>query len=539
MSQRYSNFLFFSPYARWEYHTAQETTWAHGLRLRGAQANFVLCDGLLPACDVFRQTVNPRQPLSCVTCMASSTRQFEDHRTEFEWLSSYLPREVRRQADEWLVNLAPNELQQAAWKGRPVGQWAATSVFYQLRSSSLDMGDPGHVELLQQHLRGVVLASEAIEVLYDEVQPDTVVLLNGRFFTHWAAFELARERGIRVVTHERGLNKNTARFAENHRTHELAPIRELWDVWKDVPLSEERLDGVLDVLRNRCLGIDYAVNPFSPPLGAKGQPESIRAHLGLDDRPVVAVFTSSNDETAAFADRCAGAFPDATDFLPATLELARQLPQVQFVIRVHPNVQSRLGTNQAQLAEAIAMRAGAPENLRVILPDEVISSYALVDEADIGVVYGSTIGLEMACAGKQVLCMAQSTYAHVGCTRNLVEAAEYLPELLAALRAGNDPEIARRALRWAQVYFEYFALPFDLVEELPEYQARTTYASTLELRPGEHAVLDEVMGRLLGERPMISQPSAVNRSASTLVEDRFLADWVARPADAPGAAQAG
>lgn len=536
MSKTYSNFLFFSPYAKWKYHTAQETTWAHGLRQRGAQARFVLCDGLLPACDIFRLTVNPREPLSCVSCMATTTAQFETLRTPFEWLSSYLPREVRGQASEWLAGLEPSGLQRAEWKGRPVGQWAATSVFYQLRSSTLDMGNPRHVELLQQHLRGVVLAIEAIEVLYDEVRPDTVVLLNGRFFTHWAAFELARERGIRVVTHERGLNKNTARFAENHRTHELAPIRDLWDAWKDTPLGEERLGEVLNILRNRCLGIDYAVNPFSPPLGAEGQPESIREHLGLDARPLVAVFTSSNDETAAFADRCAGAFPDATDFLPATLDLARQLPQVQFVIRVHPNVQSKLGTNREQLAEAIEMRRTAPENLRVILPDEVISSYALVDEADVGVVYASTLGLEMACAGKQVLCMAQSTYAHVGCTRNLDQPGQYLPELLAALREGNDPEIARRALRWAQVYFTYFALPFDLVEEQPEFEARVTYTNTAQIRPGANAGMDEVMGRLLGERPMIPQPSAAERAASTLTEDRFLADWVARSAGAPGAA---
>ncbi len=536
MSNANSKFLFFSPYARWKYHTAQETTWAHGLRMRGAETRFVLCDELLPACDIFRESVNPRQELSCLTCMASTTKQFETYGTPFEWLGSYLPREVRKQASVWLDGLDASQLQQAVWKDRQVGQWAATSVFYQLRSSTLDISNPKHGELLRQHLYGVVLTIEALEVLYDEYQPDTVVTLNGRFFTHWAAFELARERGIRVVTHERGLNKNTTRFAENHRTHELGPVRDLWEAWKDVPLDEGRLDRVLDVLRNRCLGIDYAVNPFSPPLGAEGQPDSIREHLGLDARPIVAVFTSSNDETAAFADRCAGAFPDPTDFLPATLELARQLPQVQFVIRIHPNVQSRLGTNKAQLAEAIEMRQSAPENLRVILPDEVISSYALVDESAVGVVYASTLGLEMACAGKQVLCMAQSTYAHVGCTRNLEQPGEYLPELIAALRAGNDAEIARRALRWAEVYFTYFSLHFDLVEELPGYEARALYSSVLELRPGMNAALDEVTGRLLGERPMIPQASEAERNASTLVEDRFLADWVQLPTGAPGAA---
>ncbi len=531
-----SKFLFFSPYASWKYHTALEATWAHGLRQRGAEAQFVLCDELLPACDIHRLTVNPRGLLSCRRCKQRAAQQLESYEAPHAWLGSWLPPRARREVASWVKQLDSGDLLQAHWKGRPVGRWASTSVYYQLRTSIIDPLDPSQAKLLRQHLQGIVLVFEALTVLYREVQPDTVVMLNGRFFTHWAAFELARERGIRVVTHERGLNKNTVRLAENHRTHELAPMHALWEAWKDVPLDASGLASVQRVLRNRALGIDYSVRAFSPPLEPRGATVPLRQQLGLDSRPLVAVFTSSDDETAAFSDRCQGAFPNATDFLPATLELARGMPQVQFVVRIHPNVQSKLGTNQAQLKEALAARRAAPENLRVVLPDEPLSSYALVEEAEVGVVYATTLGLEMACNGQQVLCMAQSTYRHVGCTRNLERPEEYREELLRALHAGKDTEVARRALRWSRVYFQHFAMPFPLVEELPGFEARPTYANLETLRPGVDPGLDEIVGRLLGERPMIPQPTPARRCSSPLEEDRFLANWVQVSLHAPGPA---
>lgn len=522
--------LFFSPYASWCYHTALEVTWAHALRLRGADVRFVVCDSQLPACDVYRPNVNPRDELSCLECQARVAGQFAGYAMPYEWLGAWVPREVRAKSRAWVEEIPKEQLLEAEWGGRPVGRWAATSAYYQYRSSTLKLDQPEVERTVRDLLIGTVHVVEGLTALLDEYRPTSMTALNGRFFAHWAAVELAAERGIHFVAHERGLRKNTVRFAENHRTHELDPMRELWDLWGDVPLTQVELEYVSGVIDDRRRGLNYSSFVFSPPVDGVRQPTSLREHLGFDERPLVAVFNSSDDETAAFADRREGAFPEATNFLPATLEVARNMPDVQFAIRIHPNIQSKLGANEDQLAEAVRVRDTAPANVRVIMPDEDVSSYLLMDAADVGVVYASTAGLEMALRGTPVLCMAQATYSHTGCVCQVDRPEDFAPALVAAFGArGREARVerARKALRWACRYFQHFAIPFDLVRELPEWEAELAYEDTSELLPYLHPVLDETCEKLVGAAPVVPRPTEEERATARDAEDLFLTDWLA------------
>src|SRR5262245_57455842 len=87
--------LFVSPYAAWHVHTAQEAVLAHALRLRGAEVRFALCDGLLPACDIYRANLNPRQPSSCRECQLRVAHTAAELKLPFEWLSTRLPPRAR------------------------------------------------------------------------------------------------------------------------------------------------------------------------------------------------------------------------------------------------------------------------------------------------------------------------------------------------------------------------------------------------------------------------------------------------------------
>jgi len=522
--------LFFSPYALWDYHTALEITWAHGLRLRGADTRFVLCNEVLPACDIYRANLNPRHDRSCNECMAGSAVQFFRMGMNYEWLGDYLPRALRHEAVAFVAELPKEGILDAVWKGLAVGEWTAASAYYQYRTSELDLGDPAVEKTVRDLLVGTIRTAASFEVLFDEYRPDTLVLLNGRFFAHWTAVEMAKQRGIRFVTHERGLRKSTVRFAENHRTHELAPMHELWYRWKDVPLSSEEIDYTREVLSDRSLGRNYSFLVFSPPVDGKDQPDSLRSYLGFDDRPLVAVFNSSDDETAAFEDRRIGAFPDSRDFLPAVLEIAEQMKDLQFVIRMHPNIQSSLGTNVEQLKHAQHIHDRAPDNVRVIMPGDEISSYIVMDEADAGIVYASTTGLEMACAGKPVLCMAQATYSHVGCTRQLDDPRHFADELRRALAEGPSVETARLALRWACRYFAHHAQPFPLCIEEPQGVGAAQYRDLAPLVEGEDPTLDRVCLGLLGRIPILPRPGAAERTRTSDAEDALLAEWVFRPA---------
>ena len=105
MSHPQERVLFFSPYARWNYHTALEITWAHALRLRGADTKFVLCNEILPVCDIHRANLNPRTEKSCLECQAQNATLFTQMGMPYEWMGDYLPREVRAKARDDMPHL--------------------------------------------------------------------------------------------------------------------------------------------------------------------------------------------------------------------------------------------------------------------------------------------------------------------------------------------------------------------------------------------------------------------------------------------------
>ncbi|MFT7487302.1 MAG: hypothetical protein ACI9F9_003163 [Candidatus Paceibacteria bacterium] len=520
--------LFYSPYATWNYHTALEATWAHGLKARGVDVQFVTCNALSKVCDVYRENLNPRHEGACLTCQASTSALFASLEMPYDWLGTYLAPTVREEAESWAKGLNDHDLLNARWRGMDVGKWAAASAYNQYRTASLLLDDPHVVQTLRDLLVGTVLNLEAMDTLLDLHRPDTLVLLNGRFSGHWAAIELAKLKGIRFVSHERGFTKNTVRFSENARTHELGGMRELWEQWRDIPLDPAESAAAAQLLLDRRAGRNFSRMSFSPALQERSR---VKQELSLDDRPLVAVFTSSDDETAAFPDRTEGAFPISNHFLPAVIELAQGRPDVQFVFRIHPNIQkAQAGTNQDALTHAEQIRQQAPANVRVVMPSDDVSSYTLMDIANVGMVYGSTAGLEMAACGKPVLCMAQSTYTHTGIAGQVNHPSELAQALDRALGQDVDLEVARIAMRWTYRYFHEYSVPFDLVNgPTDDGPASLTYTSLAQLAEGQHPILDRVCSYLAGQSPSVRPGITIDeRQRDSVSETQSLALWLHR-----------
>ena len=160
--------LFVSPYAAWSLHTVFETTIGHALRLRGAQVEFLACDGLLPACSIFRPGANPRTEASCRVCQVHQARNFAQQDTDFEWLGRYVPRHVYAEARAFVDAMPAQELLQAEWKGLAVGRWSQSSTYSYHRTNALDFENAEHVTAARDHVYGAIVAAEALQVAYDE-----------------------------------------------------------------------------------------------------------------------------------------------------------------------------------------------------------------------------------------------------------------------------------------------------------------------------------------------------------------------------------
>jgi hypothetical protein len=523
--------LAYSPYSRWTLHGRHEGTILHALRLRGAEVQYVLCDGLYSECDQFWAAVEPRPAGACVTCQAAQARHASEMGLDYRWLGRYLTTDEERTAHAWVQALPAAALLDARYDRWPVADWVRLSLQSHFRAGHLDVTVPEVESAVRRYLLSGLIACFALSRLLDESAPDALLLFNGRMSSTRVALELARARGIRVIVHERGARHEWMTLTENMPWHALEPLRRYWREWGEVPLTAGELAEIDDVMEARAEGRDL---PWTPLTANRQSPAKVREELGLSTRrPVWVLFTSSDDEIAGLADY-ASPFGTQGAWIAKTIDYARRHPEIDLVIRAHPNTGSKRsqGANVTQLAELDRLTADLPPNVRLVRPDDEISSYTLMDLCTVALVWVSTVGLETACRGKAVVVASGQVihglpFAH---TASGPEAYDAELDALRALPPGAVSARTRRlALRFAHGYFIRTRIPFDLVANPTPPTSELRWRSTAELLPGRHAGLDRVMRTLLDGQPVTPPPTEAERGRSTADEDAFLEGFGPRP----------
>ena len=147
-------------------------------------------------------------------------------------------------------------------------------------------------------------------------------------------------------------------------------------------------------------------------------------------------------------------------WLFATVELFRLKPDWQLVIRVHPAEVRLVGSvTQECVPDRLSEQVGSlPHNVRLVPAESPLSSYALMRGADVGIVYSSTTGLEMALLGKPVCCAGKVHYRDKGFTFDVTTKSDFLPQLESALRQ-HALSADQEALARCYAYAVLFRLP--------------------------------------------------------------------------------
>ena len=158
----------------------------------------------------------------------------------------------------------------------------------------------------------------------------------------------------------------------------------------------------------------------------------------------------------------------------------------------------------------------------MVMPEDSINAYQLTDEADVGLTFGSTIGLEMAMLGKPVILASRALYEY-GSQILTVRARELLPKILErCLQPFSRREIQREAFRMAYYYIFVFEMPFPAVEVSGVYGARANYEDLDCLACGRDNALDHICGFLIRDRPLFDSPTAEDTARTTVRRRRVL-----------------
>lgn len=426
----------------------------------------------------------------------------------YEPLSQHVSPDVRDKALEWANRLRPRELPIAMYRGMPLGRWVMSSVQSALRVSALDWESPEVVSLYREFLYAGAIVCDGVEHLVETYKPDVILLFNGRLSLLRVAFEIARRKNIRVIIHERGAVANSWMIAENETCLSTKRYKQMWLAWGNVPLLHEEIAATHKLLRDRRMGLQMSWVPFTtPPMSVRSFYRQLRLK---PHRPLVALFTSSGDEQWAEED-WSQIFESQLEWIKETVSLFAKLPDYDLVIRVHPNTGS--GDRQF-LAGLSSLSERLPSNVRMVWPDDPISTYTLVDLAESGLVYGSTVGLEMAALGKPVLVAAHCQYYGCPFVISLEKVKDYPRLMMKTIHTAPSVDTMRLAYRFIYHFFLSMSIRFPLISILNVHWSRLKYSSLEALRPGKNQTLDSIVRSVWGDQPIYPEPDATHLSRS-------------------------
>ena len=304
-----------------------------------------------------------------------------------------------------------------------------------------------------------------------ENKPDVVIVPNGTIMEFGVVYEVAKYLNIPVVTYEFGDQRQRIWISQDSKVmHQDTQL--MWEAFKDQPLTRSETNKIRDLFESRRkASIWKNFSRLWQQVPAQGV-ETARKELGLDDRMVVLLATNVLGDSLTLGREV---FSNSMEeWIERTLQYFAGRPELQLVIRVHPGEKLIHGQSMVDVIDRVLPKL--PEHIHVIKPEEDVNTYDLIAAADLGLVYTTTVGLEMAMSGVPVIVVGDTHYRGKGFTLDPESWVKYYKLLKAVLEDPQTYKLTNEQINtaWAYAYRFFFnfpqPFPWHLVDPWEDYQ---------------------------------------------------------------------
>lgn len=502
--------VLFMSWRGWSTHLAIETVLAHAVLRRGGAPIFAYCGGRLPICDVM--PVDAAPPMPCHSC-----REYASGSIKAAGFDSVALHDVLDVAAS--VRIATRRVARLATvaqceayedQGLALGRMVRVSVAWFLSRGTLSE-TPEVVGAYRSFLVSGIVVARGLRAILKRTSAERVFMLNGTFFAESIMSALAEQRGIPFGTYEKAFIRDGIVMTPEAPASHLMMPEGTWESARDVPLTTEESEAINQYLGARRSGANVLDNFWRARVD---DVDRIRADLRLDcTRPLVVMFCNILWDSAVLGRDIA--FASMGEWVRGGIRWAASHPEVDLVVRIHPaEVRLRNHPTRERMAEYIASRVPVlPSNVRVVPSADPTSSYVLMDIAAFGMVYTSTVGLELAARGVPVVVAADTHYRGRGFTIDASTREEYWADADHLLRSPPDAveraRIRELARRYAALFFFRFHNVLDAVTEDGRSRPRIRVASAEELDIGHDAALDRLVGGILAGTSVVAPAGSV------------------------------
>jgi hypothetical protein len=420
-------------FASLHYWIEQATATALGLATEGHQVTL----GYLPYFDWFtdQNRFDLRRQNSYARAILKQTEplirtlSFLNHRSQF----TILPQEIKDAVTE--VTIYDTQ--------------------YTLQLEEIDLN---HEVYKLRYERNTDCATEVFAYLKTN-RPDVVIIPNGTILEFGVVYRIAKYLGIPVTTYEFNDQRGFFWIGQNEQIMKQN-TDEMWEVGKhhNLTVEQEKRIQTLFQKRRQAKVVDSFTRTWQAQPSKGG--EAIRKKLKLDTRPIVLLPTNVLGDSLTLGRQVFS--KTMAEWVVRTVQYFFGRPDTQLIIRIHPG---EILTRQYSMIDLLHQALPElPENIHIVGPREEINTYDLVDLSSLGLVYTTTIGLEMALKGLPVIVAGQTHYRKRSFTYDPDSWVEYFKILGLILTKPESfrltKEKIKRAWQYSYLFFYVFPQPF-------------------------------------------------------------------------------
>lgn len=376
---------------------------------KGNEVLFLYCDKVIGGCLNENPGFVPVRCKICVSLQKKRARNYLPKSVKYEPLSSYWNTDVEKAVNDYIPQYkTADEYRMLKYKGVSVGYGAMSSYISLTRNMEPEM-KPNVINYLNKLLKMQVILTELFNRAVDDFNPDLVIFHNGRLAQYKPMLNICQNRKLHFLVTESQLNNKGVfmkNYYENCTPHDVAPNNAKYEeFWENYQPIEERDAISRSYYENKRVGGNTNEIVFTKSQVLGKMPET----WNPEKRHII-IYNSSEDEYCAINEEVdkAALFKSQIEGISKIVEHFAGNDEVQVYLRIHPNLRN---IKYAYHTDNYKIKA---DNFYIIPPDSPISSYSLLDQADLVIVFGSTIGIEATYFGKPTICLAYALYSMMG-----------------------------------------------------------------------------------------------------------------------------
>ena len=473
---------------------------------RGANPHFFVCDQALAGCQKikYKESVSSGittaiAPGECAKCTGAGDTLLDGSPFPVWRLSEFIDADVESECKALAESLPIEKIKPYTIDGIAIGEHATAGALRFFARGDL-AAEPNGELVVRKYFYSALILKAAFEKLLDREKFDVVVAHHGIYVPQGIINEVCRFKKVRFIAWNPAYKQGCFIFSHGDTYHKTMVSEPTGD-WQQASWSEDKRAELLDYLNSRRTGDRDWIKFHQDPVARF---DEIRDQLKLDPaKPVVTLL--SNVVWDAQLHYPSNAFPGMTPWIFATIDHFVYRSDVQLVIRVHPAELTGFVKSRQLLVDEIAKRyPSLPDHIKIVGPENAISTYGLCDISDTVLIYNTKTGMEIAAIGSRVAVAGEAWIRNKGFSVDIETPAEYESFLRALpLRAKMDDSKLELAQKYAYHVFFRRMIPLEFMGLENRVQFTLDIKGLESLAPGRSKGLDVICNGIVKGTPFI------------------------------------